>query len=276
MRKGSWISIVLIVGLGLMLGLNNGWVSAEEQKEESGEVQDRGVPGPGGIQIPPNAGVELLPPAAPSNARITIKGPHSATLAWKDNSSDELGFIVTFGKSGSTMGRYGQNANVTTWELYSGLTPNTVYCLRVQAVNHWGASAPTPQVCERTDPLTGGGGPQERTYDLTLSAQNPGVGNYIPYTGQFPILGGSLQGTLKQITNLDNRQIAFVRIGHTTEECGNPNAIVMLDPGKSTTPDTMKNIYGTSTPPLAPVFFVACTGNPPPQLLFIRITYTTQ
>jgi hypothetical protein len=42
MRKGRWITIVLTVGVGLMLGLNSGWVSAEDIKEGS-QVQGRGI-----------------------------------------------------------------------------------------------------------------------------------------------------------------------------------------------------------------------------------------
>jgi hypothetical protein len=45
MRKGRWISLGLTVGVGLMLGLNSGWVSAQDQTEGSGEVQERGVIG---------------------------------------------------------------------------------------------------------------------------------------------------------------------------------------------------------------------------------------
>lgn len=66
MKKGRWISIGLTVGVGLMLGLNSGWVSAEDQKEGSGEVKERGVlnqlPLGGVLTVrPPAMAVDLVP-----------------------------------------------------------------------------------------------------------------------------------------------------------------------------------------------------------------------
>jgi hypothetical protein len=215
------------------------------------------------------------PPAAPSDLRITSKGSTTMNIEWTDNSDNERQFFVTWGRSGGAMLTYSVNADYPK-AAENGLTANTSYCFTVQAENLGGFSAPTPQVCDSTKPLSGS---QTKTQDVTLSAQNPGGGNYIPFTAMFPAFGNPIIGTLTQITNLDiplqHRRIAFVRIGHSTEECGDPNAIVMLDPGQSTTPTTMKDIYGTSTPPTnPPVPFLACTDNPTPQLLYIRITYT--
>ena len=59
MRKGRWISLGLTVGVGVLLGLTSGGVSAQEQQEGSGEVQERGLqPGTGGCR---GCGVDLVP-----------------------------------------------------------------------------------------------------------------------------------------------------------------------------------------------------------------------
>jgi hypothetical protein len=69
MRKGVWISIVFAGGVWLVLGLNDGWVSAEDKKEGSGEVKERGVLSQGlrvplgGVKTatPPPTAVDLFP-----------------------------------------------------------------------------------------------------------------------------------------------------------------------------------------------------------------------
>ena len=85
MRKGRWISIGLTVGVGLMLGLNSGWVSAEEPKEEPGEAQQRGVrkdfrlPPTAGIKLPDEPFFDLVPiPVQPANPSRGI-GPNCVT-----------------------------------------------------------------------------------------------------------------------------------------------------------------------------------------------------
>lgn len=56
MKKGRWISLGLTVGVGLMLGLHSGWVSAQDQKEEAGKVQERAI-----YSKPPALAVDLVP-----------------------------------------------------------------------------------------------------------------------------------------------------------------------------------------------------------------------
>jgi hypothetical protein len=218
------------------------------------------------------------PPAAPTNLRVTYRDSSSIHFAWSDNSTDERLFLFTFWKLGDAKHTVRLGANSTMWAV--GQEADTTYCSVVWAENLWGFSLETPGVCGRTNPDTGGGGgggPEQKTTDVILSRH---LGEpYIPYAAEFPAGGLPIVGTLKQITNLDiplqHRRIAIVRLNHSTTECGDPNAIVMLNPGESTTPETMKTIYGTSTPSL-PVPFVACTDNPPPGQLFIRIIYIEQ
>jgi hypothetical protein len=218
------------------------------------------------------------PPAAPSDLRIIGKTTTSMTIAWRDNSSGERMFILRWGFSGREKGNYSFfNPNITK-SVKSGLTAGTSYCFTVQVESVWGLSAPTPQVCGATLSEGSGGGQQEKTFDLTLTRQQTTQG-YPPYSGKFPLVSSIPNGYLKEIKNLgipSGVRIAFVRINHTTQECGDPNAIVILDSGQSTTPTTTKNIYGTSTPPLAPVYFVACVESPGafPDSVWIRITYT--
>ena len=61
----------------------------------------------------------LCPPATPTNLSISSPGPHSLTLNWQDNSSNEKGFYIYFwmyGSSGWNFYRYDQvAANVTRY-----------------------------------------------------------------------------------------------------------------------------------------------------------------
>ena len=67
MRKGRWISLGLTVGMGVLLGLTSGGVSAQEQQEGSGEVQERGIIGETPRRPPPF--VDLVP--------VQVNPPHN-------------------------------------------------------------------------------------------------------------------------------------------------------------------------------------------------------
>jgi hypothetical protein len=94
MREGRWITIVLTVGVGLLLGLNSGWVLADDQKEKkAGDVQERGLPGGitgnfGGLvktAKPPAMAVDLFP--------VQIPGVNCLR--------NESGLLITIGNMGS-------------------------------------------------------------------------------------------------------------------------------------------------------------------------------
>lgn len=100
-----------------------------------------------------------------------------------------------------------------------------------------------------------------------------------PYTASFPTFGSN-NGTLTSIKNItsgfDPIYIKFVKSGFTTADCDNSDAVVILAPQASTTPDNLFQIYGSSNPPLA-VSLVACINtalDPPPDTVPIEVTYT--
>jgi dipeptidyl aminopeptidase/acylaminoacyl peptidase len=86
-----------------------------------------------------------LPPApnAPSNLRVVTVGLNQITIAWKDNSSNESGFVIEqcANKNCNSSVQIGQvGANVTTFT-HTGLLANTSYIYRVKAVGLGGSSA---------------------------------------------------------------------------------------------------------------------------------------
>ena len=93
------------------------------------------------------------PPNAPANLTATAMSNKRVDLAWADNASDELGFIVER-KTGSG-GVYGVidsvNANVTTFS-NAALTGGTQYFFRVRAYNAGGASDYTNEANATTQP----------------------------------------------------------------------------------------------------------------------------
>jgi hypothetical protein len=89
---------------------------------------------------------------------------------------------------------------------------------------------------------------------------------YIPYTLKFPAFG-SIDGQLLEIANIrpdidtDPITLLIVLAGRSTGDCGNANAVVLLPPGKHSTPSDMEKIFGSKTPRL-PVSIVSCIGTP--------------
>jgi len=136
-------------------------------------------------------------PAAPSVLTATVGGPTSVALAWRDNSSDETGFIVER-KTGAT-GTWGviavTNPNVTAYTDNSAAA-GTTYVYRVRATGAGGESANTPEASATTpafQPVTylsdlpfagtpvNGWGPVER--DMNNGGSNAGDGSIITLNG---------------------------------------------------------------------------------------------
>jgi len=122
-------------------------------------------------------------------------------------------------------------------------------------------------------------GPQKRTVPLQRQIIWEGS---IPYLGRFPALGVVPRGRLLQIRVPRvalNRTVYFVKAGHSSAECNNPNAVVPVNEGQSTTPAQINEIFGRSEPEfstLQPLTFVACispTGQAPD---WINIEITVQ
>ncbi|MCM8796957.1 MAG: hypothetical protein NC923_03660 [Candidatus Omnitrophica bacterium] len=95
-----------------------------------------------------NITVNPSSPAAPDQLEATIEATNQINLSWRDNSSNETGFILerkTSGGNWSTLTTVPLPANAT---LYSDNTVsvNNTYTYRVQAVNQWVASAYSNEV----------------------------------------------------------------------------------------------------------------------------------
>jgi hypothetical protein len=121
-------------------------------------------------------------------------------------------------------------------------------------------------------------GPQKRTVSLQRQMIWEGIP---PYLGRFPSFGVVPPGRLLQIhipqVGLVDLSVHFVKPGHTPAECNNPNAVVSLNEGQSTTPAQINAIFGQREPNFSvvqPLTFVACVGTAGvfPDWLNIEIT----
>ncbi|MCA1790285.1 MAG: fibronectin type III domain-containing protein, partial [Thioalkalivibrio sp.] len=83
-------------------------------------------------------------PAAPSNLSVESTGTTTATLRWRDNSSNEESFIAYFSANGSAFKSFGTPApaNTTSYSVIN-LTPGVVYHFRITAKNAGGESVPS-------------------------------------------------------------------------------------------------------------------------------------
>jgi hypothetical protein len=109
---------------------------------------------------------------------------------------------------------------------------------------------------------------------VTLFRQQIFVGP-IPYVGQFPAYGSPPKGYVTSIDNTTGRYtLRFLKQGRSSQECDNPDAVVVLRPGGCLMGADLAAVYGTNTPYL-PVVFVACIQEPAqaPDLVVIRVQY---
>jgi hypothetical protein len=113
------------------------------------------------------------PPPAPTALVPTIVSSAQINLSWTDNANNETGFSIERAPdNGGTPGTFAQigtvAANVTSYN-NTGLTANTTYWYRVQAVNGVGSSAYTNAISAATPPLPVPNAPS----GLALSAVSP-------------------------------------------------------------------------------------------------------
>lgn len=108
---------------------------------------------------------------------------------------------------------------------------------------------------------------------VTMTEQQV-ISGPVPFLGRYG--GGGTQAALTKVTNpYPNVTLQFVKPGHSTEECGDTNAVVPLYPGQTMTADQMKTIWGYSSPSLAQgLVFLAC-ANTPYSSVFVNIQYRT-
>jgi len=97
------------------------------------------------------AGVTFAPPAAPTSLTATAAG-NQISLAWTDNSNNELSFEIersTTGGGGPFTSLASVPANTTTYS-NTGLAFLTEYCYRVRATNRMGNSTYSNVACTTT------------------------------------------------------------------------------------------------------------------------------
>ena len=85
--------------------------------------------------------VRVILPTAPSGVAAAARGSTGATVTWRDNSSDESGFVVEY-RTGSQPWTAGATVSAGETEAaITGLSPSTSYDFRVSATNANGSSA---------------------------------------------------------------------------------------------------------------------------------------
>ena len=66
-------------------------------------------------------------------------------------------------------------------------------------------------------------------------------------------------------SGFDTGALLLVKPGHSTDECGDPNAFIVLRQGTSLTPDQVATLYGSTQPHFStthPLTSVACFNGP--------------
>jgi hypothetical protein len=108
--------------------------------------------------------------------------------------------------------------------------------------------------------------PTEVRESLWLRRQEIFRGN-IPFVGSFPFVG-RIDGELLEIEapadllvryGIPTVLIPKAAADYDTSDCGEPDRVVTLGPGEGTTPDDLRDIFGSATPTL-PVTIAACAG----------------
>jgi len=194
-------------------------------------------------------------PAAPTDFRATDVSDTSVTLAWTDNSSsDEYTKLYRASGGNTLLQQWGPTSGALTFTV-TGLRANTEYRYRLNVGNAGGSSN-----VELT--VTTTSAPETRTVSLQ---RQPVWKGFIPYLGEFPALGTVPRGHLVQIRVPQigpvDTSIYFVKAGHSTTECNDPNAVVPVDEGSTTNPRQISAIYGQAEPAFSStnhLFFVAC------------------
>jgi hypothetical protein len=121
----------------------------------------------------------------------------------------------------------------------------------------------------------------ERVYQRTTTsaivnlrqAPGPANGGFLPYGETFTLLNNDAETVASGIQNVSGVGLAFVKIGHTTDECGTPSAVVGVAPGGSL---DLEAVYGAASVH-APFPIIACkqaTAGSPPASLPVSVTYT--
>ncbi|GAB4008496.1 hypothetical protein GCM10028808_14760 [Spirosoma migulaei] len=199
-----------------------------------------------------------VPPATPARLTATVISATQINLAWADLSSNEASFAIEQSPDGVTWTKVGDApANATTFQ-HTGLSPNTKYYYRIQAVNAAGPSGYSNTV-DATTPDVPPSAPTNLVATPTLATQITLVW-----------VDGSANETGFEIERSDSQTGTFTKIG----EVG-ANVTTFDDKGlKSATPYCYrvlaKNSIGSSA--YSPV---ACATTPDvPPAAPARLTAT--
>lgn len=207
--------------------------------------------------------------AAISDSEIRVR--------WRNNSQLASGFQVrSFEAANGDDERVITINGATKKEhVITGLSPDTRYIVTVRAWDFYGMSGESTAGEARTMPAPDAE-PEDKTFSVPLTRQ-PIVQGNIPYLGRFPTSGNLPSGTLRKVSlHSAWPALFFVKPGRSTDECDDPEAVVVLAPGTSLTADEMTELYGAATPNL-PVVFLACAQATPTlyEWIPIQITYRT-
>jgi hypothetical protein len=213
------------------------------------------------------------PPAMP-DLLVTSVTAQTINVSWSESNpaSVELDGFVLILTSGES--KFPGPADRTAF--FTGLESGVEYTIFINAFNANGFS-PTSKVVARTPVAT-----KTVFVNLTPLGGSSNVGAYVPYTATYPPFGSVPAGRVTQITVPSAGivpRVAFVKVGgYSTEMCGDPNAVVIVLAGQTTSPAQMTQIFEVPQPPFSsasPIGFVACVdGGFLPNFIQIELTIT--
>lgn len=217
-------------------------------------------------------------PERPTDLHVVNVSEDGIDLAWTDNSDNESGFAIQFrGKRAGFedhVGRDGPDAPDRTEYRLGGIRGGFQYTMSVVAYNARNDDSAASNEVQATTPIV------EEVIDVDLIRQEIFQG-FTPYRGEFPSFGTArgrlLRIRVPQTGLLEDLDVLFVRPGHSTAECGNSDATVVVGEGESTIPAQIESIFGVSEPEydtLNHLIFVVCIGTagPSPDRVPIEIT----
>jgi hypothetical protein len=149
----------------------------------------------------------------------------------------------------------------------TGLTRATPYCFQISTYNDFWGESPRVTTCATT---LGGhpSGDQQTSIDMSRQQINSG---YVPYVGSFgPISGGAVITKVNSPTSFP--AVLLLKPGHSTEECGDPNAFVRVQ-GDMT--DAQKiAVWGSASPTITgtqSLVFVGCSEDTGSQTILNQL-----
>ena len=155
------------------------------------------------------------------------------------------------------------NTGPLTYASLSGLRSGFTYTISVVAYNQAGESPPSNEVQATTPNVA-------ETATVSLSTRSHcaracSICREVSSVWRGP--GWPPPPDTAPSVGFPDVALAFVKRGHSTQECNDPSAVVVIGEGQTTTPAQLMEIYGVAEPrftTLAPIPFVACyrTTNP--------------